>query len=120
MKGLIEDLLHTGELAQFAEKKKKSRRGWKKFFKKSDKDKKEKEPEQDREPPPTGSKQVIHVIFGGPEGSDSIEERRNWARDLHVGLVEEVNPEKRAKVEQITFTGRDLPSSVDWRQKLWW
>ncbi|XP_031099717.1 uncharacterized protein LOC116003918 [Ipomoea triloba] len=77
LKGLIEDLLQTGELAQFAEKKKKGRRGWKKFFKKN-KDKKDKDPDQDREPPPTGSKQVIHVIFGGPEGGDTAGERHNW------------------------------------------
>lgn len=56
---------------------------------------------------------MIHVIFGGPEGGDNTKERRNWAQDLHVGLVEGANPEKRAKVEQITFTDRDLPSSTD-------
>ncbi|XP_031108648.1 uncharacterized protein LOC116013134 [Ipomoea triloba] len=84
LKGLINDLLQTGELAQFIEKKKKGRRGWKKFFKKSDKDKKEKDPEQDREPPPSGS-----------------------------NLVEEANPEKRPKLEPITFTDQDLPTSAD-------
>lgn len=56
LKGLIEDLLQTDELAQFAKKKKKGRHGWKKFFKKSDKDKKEKDPEQDWKPPLSGSK----------------------------------------------------------------
>ncbi|XP_031124216.1 uncharacterized protein LOC116026930 [Ipomoea triloba] len=96
LKGLIEDLLQK----------------WKKFFKK-DKDKKDKDSEKDREPPPAGSKQVIHVIFGGPKGSDSAGKHHNWARDLHVGLVEEANPEKRPKLEPIVFTDRDLPSSVD-------
>lgn len=56
---------------------------------------------------------MIHVIFGGPEGGNSVEERRNWARDLHVSLVEEANPEKRAKMESITFTDRNLRSSAD-------
>ncbi|XP_031120929.1 uncharacterized protein LOC116024169 [Ipomoea triloba] len=110
LKGLIEDLLQTGELAQFAEKRKKNRRGWRKDFKK-DKDKKDKDPDLDREPPAAARKQVIHVIFGGPEGGDTAENRRNWARDLHVALVDESNPEKRVKVEPIVFTNHDLPSS---------
>ncbi|XP_031101818.1 uncharacterized protein LOC116005716 [Ipomoea triloba] len=112
LKGLIEDLLHTGELAQFAEKKKKNRRGWRKYFKK-DKDKKDKDLDLDREPLAAAQKQVIHVIFGGPEGGDTAGDRRNWARDLHVALVEETNPVKRTKMEPIVFTDRDLPSSAD-------
>ncbi|XP_031101916.1 uncharacterized protein LOC116005819 [Ipomoea triloba] len=102
----------TGELAQFAEKKKKNWRGWRKYFKK-DKDKKDKDPDLDREPPAAAQKQVIHVIFGGPGGGDTAGERRNWARDLHVGLVEETAPEERMKIEPIVFTDRDLPNSPD-------
>ncbi|XP_031101853.1 uncharacterized protein LOC116005756 [Ipomoea triloba] len=112
LKGLIEDLLQTGELAQFAEKKEKGRRGWKNYFKK-DKDKKDKDTYQDREPTPAGPKQVIHVIFRGPEGGDTAGESRNWARDLHVGLVEEPNPEKKPKLEPIVFTDRDMPYAAD-------
>ncbi|XP_031096983.1 uncharacterized protein LOC116001234 [Ipomoea triloba] len=102
----------TGELAQFAEKKKKSRREWRKYFKK-DKDKKDKDPDLDREPLATTQKQVIHIIFGSPEGGDTAGDRRNWARDLHFGLVEETNSEKRSKQEPIVFTDRDLPSTGD-------
>lgn len=100
-------------MAQFAENKKKGQRGCNKFFKKLDKDKKKKDPEHDREPPPSGSKQVIHVILGGPEGGDSTQERSSWVRDLHVSLVEGANSEKRTKVEPITFIDRDLPDNAD-------
>lgn len=40
LKGLIEDLLRSSKLAQFAEKKKKEKRTLKKFFKRVDKEKK--------------------------------------------------------------------------------
>ncbi|XP_031120334.1 uncharacterized protein LOC116023472 [Ipomoea triloba] len=113
LKGLIEDLLRSGELAQFAKKKKKNRRSWKKFFKKSDKEGKGKEPDQDREPPPQGAKQVIHVIFGGPKGGDDPDERRTWSQDLPVCSIESSRPGKRLKEESITFTDHDLPQGGD-------
>lgn len=75
LKGLIKDILRSGKLAQFAEKKKKEKRTMKKFFKRVVNEKKDREPEHDREPLPTGSKQVIHVIFGGLEGGDSLDEQ---------------------------------------------
>ncbi|XP_031108414.1 uncharacterized protein LOC116012880 [Ipomoea triloba] len=114
LKGLIEDLLRSGELAQFAaEKKKNRRRGWKKYFKKSDKEKKDKGPEPDHDPPATGSKQIIHVIFGGPQGGDDPDRRRAWSRDLPVCSISTSQPEKRMKDEPITFTDRDLPLEGD-------
>ncbi|XP_031120299.1 uncharacterized protein LOC116023437 [Ipomoea triloba] len=110
LKGLIEDLLRSGELAQFAaEKKKNRRRGWKKYFKRSDKEKKDKGPEPDHDPPAAASKQIIHVIFGGPEGGDNSERRRALSRDLPVCSISTSQPEKRMKDEPITFTDRDLP-----------
>ncbi|XP_031097005.1 uncharacterized protein LOC116001256 [Ipomoea triloba] len=110
LKGLIEDLLRSGELAQFsAQKKKSQRRVWKKYFKKSDKEKKDKGPEPDHDPPAARSKQIIHVIFGGPEGGDDPDQRRAWSRDLPVCSISTDQPEKRMKDEPITFTDRDLP-----------
>lgn len=32
----------------------------------------------------------------------------NWARDLHVGLIDSALPKKKARVEPITFTDEDL------------
>ncbi|XP_031131760.1 uncharacterized protein LOC116033140 [Ipomoea triloba] len=114
LKGLIEDLLRSGELAQFAaEKKKGRRRGWKKYFKKSDKEKKDKGLEPDHDPPPAESKQVIHVIFGGPEGGDDPDQRRAWSRDMPVCSISTDQPEKRLKEEPITFTDRDLSPGGD-------
>ncbi|XP_031095230.1 uncharacterized protein LOC115999524 [Ipomoea triloba] len=114
LKGLIEDLLRSGKLAQFAaEKKKNRRRGWKKYFKRSDKEKKDKEPEPDHDSPAAALKQIIHVIFGGPEGGDNSERRRAWSRDLPVCSISTSQPEKRMKDEPITFTDRDLPLRGD-------
>ncbi|XP_031096908.1 uncharacterized protein LOC116001158 [Ipomoea triloba] len=114
LKGLIGDLLRSGELAQFAAEKKKSRRrGWKKYFKKFDKEKKDKGPEPDHDPPATGSKQIIHVIFGGPEGGEDPDQRRAWSRNLPVCSINTDQPEKRMKEEPITFTDRDLPLGGD-------
>ncbi|XP_019150965.1 PREDICTED: uncharacterized protein LOC109147762 [Ipomoea nil] len=112
LKEVIEDLLKEGELTQFTEKKDKGKR-WKKFFKRSGQDKKDKNQDPEGESRPSGSKQVIHVIFGGPEGGDSTEERHRWCQSLHVGLVDEARPEKRSKAEPIAFTDDDLPRNPD-------
>ncbi|XP_019171002.1 PREDICTED: uncharacterized protein LOC109166509 [Ipomoea nil] len=87
LKEVIEDLLKEGELTQFIEKKDKGKR-WKKLFKRSDKHKKDKDQDPDEEPRSSDSKQV-HVIFGGPEGGDSSEERRQWCQNLYVGIIED-------------------------------
>ncbi|XP_019156903.1 PREDICTED: uncharacterized protein LOC109153491 [Ipomoea nil] len=112
LKEVIEDLLKEGELTQFTEKKEKGKR-WKKFFKRTGRDKKDKAQEPDEEPRSAGSKQVIHIIFGGPEGGDSTEDRHRWCQSLQVGLVEEARPEKRLKAEPIAFTDDDLPRNLD-------
>ncbi|XP_031108620.1 uncharacterized protein LOC116013103 [Ipomoea triloba] len=117
LKGLIEDLLRSGELAQFAAEKKRSRRrGWKKYFKKSDKEKKDKGPDPDQDPPTAGSKQIIHVIFGGPEGGDDPDRLRAWSRDLPVCSISTDQPEKRLKEESLTETS---PSEDTSRPRRW-
>lgn len=66
------------------------------------------------EPPPTsGAKQVIHVIFEGPEGGDGPEERRQRSRELHVDLVDSEQRAKRPRVDPIAFTEDDLPPQPD-------
>ncbi|XP_019159667.1 PREDICTED: uncharacterized protein LOC109156267 [Ipomoea nil] len=107
LKEVIEDLL-----TQFTKKKGKGKR-WKKFFKRSGPDKKDKDQDLDEEPRLSGSKQVIHVIFGSLEGGDSSEERHRWCQSLHVGIVEDGRSEKRTIVEPIAFTEDDLPRNPD-------
>ncbi|XP_031106343.1 uncharacterized protein LOC116010996 [Ipomoea triloba] len=54
-------------------------------------------------------KQVIHVIFGSPEGGDTQSERKKWARNLYVGEVIRQPQEKKQRREPIIFTDDDLP-----------
>ncbi|XP_019178297.1 PREDICTED: uncharacterized protein LOC109173512 [Ipomoea nil] len=56
-------------------------------------------------------KPVINMIVGGPEGGDSANTRKAWARQLYVGTVygrEESS--KKVCREPITFTDKDLPT----------
>ncbi|XP_019188934.1 PREDICTED: uncharacterized protein LOC109183296 [Ipomoea nil] len=56
-------------------------------------------------------KPVINMIVGGPEGGDSANTRKAWARQLYVGTVygrEEGS--KKACRELITFTDKYLPT----------
>ncbi|XP_019149861.1 PREDICTED: uncharacterized protein LOC109146664 [Ipomoea nil] len=61
---------------------------------------------EDSQPP---KKRAIYVIFGGPEGGESLAERKRWARSLYVGEVTRTPHEKKPKREPITFTDADLP-----------
>ncbi|XP_019158822.1 PREDICTED: uncharacterized protein LOC109155651 [Ipomoea nil] len=56
-------------------------------------------------------KPVINMIVGGPEGGDSANTQKAWARQLYVGTVygREENSKKICR-EPITFTDRDLPT----------
>lgn len=89
------------------------------MFRRSGKEKKGKshmEDPYDREepPPPSGAKQTIHVIFGGPEGGDAPLERRRWAQELHIGLVESEPRTKRLRSDPIAFTDDNLPSNPNY------
>ncbi|XP_019163610.1 PREDICTED: uncharacterized protein LOC109159953 [Ipomoea nil] len=56
-------------------------------------------------------KPVINMIVGGPEGGDSANTRKAWARQLYVGTVygrEESS--KKVCREPIVFTDKDLPA----------
>ncbi|XP_019163604.1 PREDICTED: uncharacterized protein LOC109159946 [Ipomoea nil] len=56
-------------------------------------------------------KPVINMIVGGPEGGDSANTRKAWARQLYIGTVygrEESS--KKVCREPIVFTDKDLPS----------
>ncbi|XP_019179294.1 PREDICTED: uncharacterized protein LOC109174517 [Ipomoea nil] len=56
-------------------------------------------------------KPVINMIVGGPEGGDSANTRKAWARQLYVGTVyEREESSKKACREPITFTDKDLPA----------
>ncbi|XP_031090959.1 uncharacterized protein LOC115995952 [Ipomoea triloba] len=68
----------------------------------------EEEERESGEPHPP-KKQVIHVIFGGPEGGDTQSERKKWARNLYVGEVVRQPHEKKQRREPIIFTDDDLP-----------
>ncbi|XP_031099713.1 uncharacterized protein LOC116003912 [Ipomoea triloba] len=114
LKRVVEELLRSGELSQFVQKEK-SKRSWKKMFRRSGKDRKNRNNQDDKdereEPPPSSSaKQTIHVFFGGLEGGDDPEECRQWSRELHVGLVEFEPRAKRPRADPIAFTEDDLPS----------
>ncbi|XP_019159714.1 PREDICTED: uncharacterized protein LOC109156332 [Ipomoea nil] len=56
-------------------------------------------------------KPIINMIVGGPEGGDSANTRKAWARQLYVGTVygREENSKKVCR-EPIVFTDRDLPA----------
>ncbi|XP_031097184.1 uncharacterized protein LOC116001447 [Ipomoea triloba] len=67
------------------------------------------EEEKELDEPHPQKKQVIHVIFGGPEGGDTQSERKKWAWNLYVGEVVRQPHEKKPRREPITFTDDDLP-----------
>ncbi|XP_019184278.1 PREDICTED: uncharacterized protein LOC109179169 [Ipomoea nil] len=56
-------------------------------------------------------KPVINMIVGGPEGGDSANTRKAWARQLYVGTVygREEGSNKVCR-EPIMFTDKDLPT----------
>ncbi|XP_031120632.1 uncharacterized protein LOC116023761 [Ipomoea triloba] len=55
------------------------------------------EDEKESYEPHPREKQVIHVIFGGPEGGDTQSERKKWAQNLYVGEVVRQPHEKKPK-----------------------
>ncbi|XP_019153539.1 PREDICTED: uncharacterized protein LOC109150017 [Ipomoea nil] len=55
---------------------------------------------------------VINMIVGGPEGGDSANTRKAWARQLYVGTIYwREGGSKKACREPIVFTDKDLPTS---------
>ncbi|VFQ64914.1 unnamed protein product [Cuscuta campestris] len=63
-----------------------------------------------RERQPAPEREHIGMIFGGPEGGDSVEQRKNWVRSIYVGEVSAEPPRrKHTRREPIVFTDRDLP-----------
>ncbi|XP_019172919.1 PREDICTED: uncharacterized protein LOC109168362 [Ipomoea nil] len=60
---------------------------------------------------PMAQKPVINMIVGGPEGGDSANTRKAWARQLYVGTVygREESSKKTCR-EPIVFTDKDLPA----------
>ncbi|XP_019172655.1 PREDICTED: uncharacterized protein LOC109168055 [Ipomoea nil] len=54
---------------------------------------------------------VINMIVGGPEGGDSANTRKAWARQLYVGTVYgREGGSKKVCREPIVFTDKDLPT----------
>lgn len=75
LKRVIENLLRSGELSQFAQKEKTNVHGGRSSESRI-RLKKGKDPDHDEPPVAPSAKQTIHVIFGGPEGGDDAEKRQ--------------------------------------------
>ncbi|XP_019178823.1 PREDICTED: uncharacterized protein LOC109173956 [Ipomoea nil] len=107
LRQVIEELLRSGKLTEFTNKKDEKKSSWKNPFKKSNKNKKDKDHDRDTEPRQSTGKQVIHVIFGGPEESSNAREK------FQIGLIGSEPSEKRQKLEPITFTPSDMLEGED-------
>ncbi|XP_031120965.1 uncharacterized protein LOC116024204 [Ipomoea triloba] len=124
LKRQIEDLIQRGYLGQFVKRPGGQGQGqnqgnvWKKgggsvpstsAYRKRELGQLTEEEEVELDNPTPRKKQVIHVIFGGPEEGDTPAERKKWARSLYVGEVMRSPHEKKPRREPIVFTEADLP-----------
>ncbi|XP_019150581.1 PREDICTED: uncharacterized protein LOC109147378 [Ipomoea nil] len=70
-----------------------------------------KQPTTDEDEAQWRQKPVINMIVGGPEGGDSANTRKAWARQLYVGTVYgREGGSKKACREPIVFTDKYLPT----------
>ncbi|VFQ79929.1 unnamed protein product [Cuscuta campestris] len=114
VKGVIRKMIDSGELGEdYMQKAQEKSHQWiRPAAQGNDRDNDQRRNNRKREQQPALDKEHIGMIFGGPEGGDSVAQRKNWVCSIYVGEVS-ADPvrRKQRRREPIVSTDRDLPAT---------